>query len=192
MDLSNDWLRKDGAVTGVYYGYTSDLAATDNDRTWAVYKITTNGSVESKKWSDNIKLAYIGKWSERAAMFNAPVGTPTITYTTNSNSFGVVNINLAWSYLTGVNTYKLYISDQNGITYNSLNLPFSNANQGEVVTSIVNGERYTFSGKADMTYTIKVTGINAVGTTSSTIEVSTYPTTTTTTTTTTSTTTTAP
>jgi hypothetical protein len=177
MDLSNDWLRRDVGTNSVYYGYSTSVASGDTDRNWAILKISTVGTVDSVSWNDNYRLEYIAKWSERVSNFTTPSGSLGITYSTANDAFSNVSINTSWNFLSGVNTYKVIVTDQNGVLYGSVkrpeNQPFSNGYGAERITEKVLTNSFGFVGVTGMTYSINITGINSVGTTSSSITVTT-------------------
>jgi len=174
MDLSNEWLRRDVGTVSVYYGYSRDVASSDTDRSWSILKISTVGTVDSVSWSDNSKLEYIGVWSDRVDNFITPSGSLGITYSTTEGSFNSVTINSSWTYLTGVNTYKISIVDQNGVLYNSMGTPFLNNYATERITNIIKGDnRFIFNGTVGMTYSLTVTGVNPIGTSASTVTITT-------------------
>jgi hypothetical protein len=176
MDLSNEWLRRDVGTVSVYYGYSRNVASTDSDRSWSILKISTVGTVDSVSWNDNSKLEYIGVWNDRVANFTTPTGSLGITYSKTVGSFNTVSINSSWSYLTGVNTYKISVTDQNGVLYNSMGSPFLNnyATESERITTIVKGDnRFVFNGTSGMTYSFTLTGVNPVGSSASTVTITT-------------------
>jgi hypothetical protein len=177
MDLSNDWLRRDVGTNSVYYGYSTSLTSGDADKNWAILKISTVGTVDSVSWNDNYKFEYIAKWSERVQNFTTPSGSLGITYSTVNDTFSNVSINTSWSFLSGVNTYKVIVTDQNGVLYGSIkrpaNIPFLNGYGGERITEKVFTNSYMFVGTTGMTYSINITGVNSVGTTSSSVIVTT-------------------
>ena len=172
MDLSNEWLRRDVGTVSVYYGYARNVASTDSDRSWSILKISTVGTVDSVSWNDNSKLEYIGVWNDRVANFTTPSGSLGITYSTVKGSFNSVTINSSWSYLTGVNTYKISITDQNGVLYSSMGSPFLNNYVTERITTIVKGDnRFVFNGESGMTYSFTLTGVNTIGSSASTVTI---------------------
>jgi len=174
IDLGNNWLRRDSGTSGVvFYGYSDNLAAQNGDRCWSILKIETIDSVDSVYWSDNQTLSYNAIWDDRAENFVTPSETISITYSVKTDTFNNAIIDTSWDYLTGVNTYKVYVVDQKGVLYNSLSNPFNNIYASERLTAKINDNRYTFNGKAGMTYSITIEGINQIGTTSSTIDVTT-------------------
>ena len=179
MDLSNEWLRRDVGTVSVYYGYSRDVASSDTDRSWSILKISTVGTVDSVSWNDNSKLEYIGVWNDRVANFSTPSGSLGITYSVTEGSFNAAlssgaTIISSWTYLTGVNTYKISITDQNGVLYNSLGAPFSNNYVTERITDTIKGDnKFIFNGSAGMTYSFTVTGVNPIGTSASTVTITT-------------------
>lgn len=179
MDLSNNWLRKDTIGTSsIYYGYSINVGTGDTDRSWSIRKINTVGTVDSVYWSDNKDFSYNAKWSERVANFTTPSGSLGITYSKTTDTFSNVAINTSWTILAGVNTYKVIVTDQNGILYGSFksprNQPFLNNYGGERITDLLVGNNsYSFVGELSMTYSLTITGVNQVGTTSSTITIKT-------------------
>jgi hypothetical protein len=179
IDLSNNWLRRDIGTTGsVFYGYNNNVGASDSDRSWSIMKLETLSSVDSVYWNDNEVMSSNAKWSERVDNFLTPSGNLGITYSTTTDSFRNVSINTSWNILSGVNVYKIIVTDQKGILYGSHkrpeNIPFLNPYGGERITERLVGENsYNFVGTIGMTYSLTITGVNNVGTTSSTIIVTT-------------------
>ena len=176
MDLSNDWLRRDVGTSSVYYGYAINVGSNDTDRVWSILKIETVGTMDTVYWNDNEKFTSSAKWSERVENFISPSGSLGITYSTNTDSFSNVSINTSWNILSGVNTYKVTITDQNGVLYGSFkaprNFPFVNNYGGERITERLIGDNsYNFVGELGMTYSLTITGINTKGTTASTITI---------------------
>ena len=176
IDLSNNWLRRDVGTNSVYYGYSTNLASDDTDRSWSILKVTTVGTVDSVSWTDNEMLSYNSKWSERVANFVAPSGVLGITYSKTNDTFSNVEIKTSWTILSGVNTYKVSVTDQNGVLYGGLknpkNQPFLNNYGAERITDkLVGVNRYNFIGTTGMTYSLTITGVNQIGTTASTITI---------------------
>ena len=179
MDFNSAWLRKDTIGTAsVYYGYAVNVASSDTDRVWSIRKITTAGTVDSVTWSDNESMVYNAKWSERVANFTAPAGSLGVTYSKTTDTFSNVEINTSWTILSGVNTYKVVVTDQNGILYGPFKGPrnqvFLNNYGGERITDkVIANNNYKFVGTIGMTYSITITGVNTIGTTASTVIVTT-------------------
>ena len=182
MDFNSAWLRKDTVGTAsVYYGYAVSVASADSDRVWSIRKISTTSNssvIDSVTWSDNEILSYNGKWSERVANFTAPSGSLGVTFSKATDTFSNVTINTSWTILSGVNTYKVTVIDQNGVLYGPVKTPinqvFLNNYGGERITDKLIGiNSYPFIGTTGMTYSITVTGVNTIGTTASTVTVTT-------------------
>lgn len=172
VDLNSDWLRKDNATPSVYYGYSQNAGASDTDSVWAIRKVVS-GSSDSVLWNDNRILAYSARWDERVACFATPSGSLGFTYsvTPKSNTFAITYsfINTSWTDLSGTNIYRLKITDQNGITYNSLYEPFVNPYIiNQLTTEITGTTSYLFKGVPAMTYSVTLTAVNGAGSISTT------------------------
>jgi hypothetical protein len=178
IDLSNNWLRRDVGTSSVYYGYAVNVASGDTDRSWSILKLTTVGTVDSVSWADNEMLSYNSKWSERLANFVAPTGALGITYSKTTDTFSNVAINASWTILSGVNIYKVSVTDQNGVLYGAVKTPrnqvfLNNYGAERITDKLVGVNGYNFIGTTGMTYSITITGVNTIGTTSSTVTITT-------------------
>jgi len=179
MDFNSAWLRKDTIGTAsVYYGYAVNVASSDTDRVWSIRKITTTGTVDSVSWNDNESMVYNAKWSERVANFSAPAGSLGITYSKTTDLFSNVTIDTNWTILSGVNTYKVVVTDQNGILYGPFKGPrnqqfINNYGVERITEKVIANNNYKFVGTIGMTYSITITGVNTIGTTSSTVTITT-------------------
>ena len=182
MDLVNGWLRRDTVGTAsVYYGYAINVGTADTDRAWAIRKVTTTSNssvIDSVSWTDNDMTLFNAKWSERVANFSTPSGSLGITYSTTTDTFSNVSINASWTILSGVNTYKVTITDQSGVLYGPVKIPrnqvFLNNYGGERITEkLIATNAYNFIGATGMTYSLTITGVNTIGTTSSTVTIKT-------------------
>ena len=179
MDFNSAWLRRDTIGTAsVYYGYAVNVASSDTDRVWSIRKITTTGTIDSVSWSDNESMAYNAKWSERVANFSAPTGSLGVTYSKTTDSFSNVTIDTNWTILSGVNTYKVVVTDQNGILYGPFRGPrnqqfLNNYGAERITDKVIANNNYKFVGTIGMTYSITITGVNTIGTTASTVIVTT-------------------
>lgn len=176
IDLSNNWLRRDVGTSSVYYGYAVNVASVDTDRCWSILKLTTVGTVDSVSWTDNEMLSYNSKWSERVTNFSTPTGSLGVTYSKSTDTFSNVTIDTNWAILSGVNTYKVIVIDQNGILYGPFKGPrnqefLNNYGAERITDKVIGNNNYKFVGTIGMTYSITITGVNTVGTTSSTITI---------------------
>lgn len=82
-----------------------------------------------------------------------------------------MGLSTSWDIIKGINKYDITVTDQNGITYNYLGNEFNNTYATSKITNSQNTTNYIFNGISGMTYSITVTGINAAGSTSSTVNV---------------------
>lgn len=179
MDLSNDWLRRDVVGTSsVYYGYAINVASNDSDRVWSILKIETIGTVDTVYWNDNERMSSTAKWTERVNNFSTPSGSLGITYSKTTDTFSNVSISSSWTILSGVNTYKVTITDQNGVLYGPVKTPknqifLNNYGAERITDKLIGLNSYNFIGSTGMTYSLTITGVNTIGTTSSTVIITT-------------------
>lgn len=176
LNLDTDWIKYEYVGTTAYYGYTLP-GTSETTSSWAIRQVVGTGSSMSVSWNDNQSLIYSAKWSERVNCFATPSGSLGVTWsvTTVTDSFQIPTsiVNLSWTDLSGVNNYTVKISDQNGVVYNYLNQPFNNTYITTPLTSQQSVTTYQFKGVSSMTYSIIVSGTNALGSTSSTVTVTT-------------------
>jgi hypothetical protein len=177
IDLANDWLRKDIATPSVYYGYALNAVAQDTDSVWAIRKVTTSGATDTVTWNDNIQFKFNAKWSERVACFATPSGSLGITWSvsTGQNSFSVTysDIRASWTDLSGANLYRILLTDHLGRTYNYTGDSNRNPYLLTQLTSEQEGTSYFFRGTTNMTYSLTVTAVNALGISASTVTITT-------------------
>ncbi len=170
-------VKKDNATASstIYYGYSTNLSSLVSDNTWAIRKVTTSGTVDTVTWNDNTISNYTAIWDDRIETFTAPTSSISITWSVSNttNSFNITKsiINTSWDAIKGINKYDITVTDQNGITYNYLGNEFNNTYATSKVTNSQNTTNYIFNGIPSMTYSITITGINAAGSTSSTVNV---------------------
>jgi hypothetical protein len=173
LELNDNWLRKDTKLDATYYGYSSNVASKDVDKTWSIRKVSITDTVESVLWSDNRIFNYIARWVDRTDNFvqpNQSLGLTSSTYFDQNQAI----ITSTWNQLTGVNIYKIAITDQNNDLYSIHSSIVQNGYDREPITSrFENNYFYEFRGKTEMTYYIKVIAENTAGSTSSTITVET-------------------
>lgn len=175
IDLANDWLRKDIATPSVYYGYTQNTGAQDTDSVWAIRKVTSSGGTDTVTWNDNLQFKFNAKWSERVACFATPSGSLGVTWsvTTVQNSFSMTysNIRASWNDLSGANLYRILLTDHLGQTYNYLGQTNRNPYLLTQLTNEQEGTSYSFRGITNMTYSLTVTAVNALGISASTVTI---------------------
>lgn len=69
VNLEQDFIKFETNGELAYYGYTNNLGASDDDSVWSIRLMTGTGSTFDIKWSNNDKLNYISKWSEKEDYF---------------------------------------------------------------------------------------------------------------------------
>ena len=177
--LSLNWLRRDISPPNVYYGYSNNLTAADSDSTWSIKKVTTSGSVETVTWT-NGQSSYISTWSNRVESFSLPSGSLGVTWsvlnTPDSFTPDRKTLSISWNLLTGVDNYKVIISESGKIFNNEGYQIFNNPNfNNSVITKeVINGNSYNYlSGQPGLTYSVTISGSNVMGVTSSTVNITT-------------------
>jgi hypothetical protein len=69
INLEQDFIKFETNGNLAYYGYTRNLNASDSDNNWSIRLLTGTGSTFDVKWSNNDKLNFISKWSEKEDYF---------------------------------------------------------------------------------------------------------------------------
>lgn len=172
---SLNWLRRDISPPNVYYGYSNDINSIDSNSTWLIKKITTSGSVESVTWSNGSLMSYLSTWDNRVESFQQPTGSLGVTYSVD-NYNNVAVLNLSWSQLIGVDRYQVVVSES-GKIYSDLGNEIynnNNYNASQITKEVENSNKYSYT-KASIgrTYIVTVTGVNAAGSTASTVTITT-------------------
>jgi hypothetical protein len=162
-----NWIRRDINPPVTYYGYSYDMNAADTDNTWSIKKVTVSGTVETVKWT-NGNFDRVSKWSERVASFAVPSGSLGLTCSKENPVGDNYSLNISWNQLTGVDNYRVVVSE-NGVIYSDLGTQiYNNANQ---VTSIItNGASYIYKyAYTGHTYTVTLSAVNVAGTSASSV-----------------------
>jgi hypothetical protein len=90
INLEKDFIRYEKIGDSEYYGYTNNLLGGDSDNIWSIRRLSGTGSTFSNSWSNDDRLNYISKWSERVDYFSPPGGEEDfgLTYSiSNSGSY---------------------------------------------------------------------------------------------------------
>jgi len=177
--LSLNWLRRDISPPNVYYGYSNNLTAADSDRTWSIKKVTTSGSVETVTWT-NGQPSYVSTWDNRIESFSAPSGSLGVTWSVlnTPDSFSSIRrtLSISWNLLTGVDIYKIIVTES-GKIYNEDGYQIynnQNFNNSVITKEVINGNVYNYlHGQPGLTYSVTITGSNVIGVTSSTVNITT-------------------
>ena len=172
---SLNWLRRDISPPNVYYGYSTNINSTDSDSVWLIKKIATSGSVESVSWSNGSLMSYLSTWDNRVESFQQPTGSLGVTYSVN-NYNNVAVLNLSWTQLVGVDRYQVVVSES-GKIYSDLGSEIynnPNFNTIQITKEVKNDNKYSYiKASPGLTYSVTVTGVNVIGTTSSTVTITT-------------------
>jgi hypothetical protein len=172
---SINWLRRDINPPTTYYGYNSNMNASDSDDNWSIKKVTVSGTVETVKWS-NGSYVYNSIWSNRVRSFQTPSGSLGVTCSTNAYNVNNIALDISWNILTGVDKYRVIVSESGNVYSDGGYVVYNNSNfNNSVLTSeLSNNNRYVYDqGLYGKTYSITIIGVNVIGTTSSTITVTT-------------------
>jgi hypothetical protein len=172
---ATNWLRRDINPPTTYYGYNSNMNASDSDANWAIKKITVSGTVETVKWT-NGSYGHNSIWNNRVESFQTPTGSLGVTCSTLAYSSNNVALNISWSVLDGVDKYQVIVSESGNVYSDGGYIINSNNNFNNGVSTIWlnNTSSYVYNqGLYGKTYSITINGVNVIGTTSSTITVTT-------------------
>lgn len=166
-NLETDFIKYETDGTTAYYGYAKPGTATAS-KEWSIRQVVGTGPSLDVTWNLNSKFSYTTKWSDKQDHFTYDASASvaaTWSQVDSTNSFGVTrtSISLDWTDVPGIDIYKLKISDQNGVIYNSVHEPAVNPYSIEKITQITKFTSYKFVGVPSMTYSIDFTLVNAVG-----------------------------
>ena len=179
MDLTN-YLRKDYATPSTYYGYSSDSNAASTDFNWSIRKVTTSGNVETVTWTNGDPGKPFAKWNDRVNSFATPTGSLGLTCSKGTQIDNSVPLNITWNQLSGVNRYQVVVS-KNSIVYSDLGSQiYYNPNTNQITKEIVNDGIYIYNFAESTNglspsniYSITVTAVNVIGSSSSTVTITT-------------------
>jgi hypothetical protein len=164
---ATNWLRRDINPPSTYYGYSHDMNATDTDNTWSIKKVTVSGTVETVKWT-NGGYNTISKWSERVDSFATPTGSLGLTCSVN-----IPSLRISWNQLSGVDKYQLSVVESNKLLSETGNQIYNNGS-AQFTKELINTGSYTFNAASSgLIYSITVTAVNVIGSSASTITVTT-------------------
>ena len=169
LDLTNGWHRKDSSsASNIYYGYSTNPGSGDTDFTYSIRRVNTTAGVESSRWS-NDGMLFISSWSGRTYSYAAPLTSLSLTWSTSSSPTN--RVSLGWSAINGVNIYTVAIRDVDGkligINGGEFVAPFTKT----YTVNLINQYSYSQELINDGTYSLTVSGLNLVGSTSSTITI---------------------
>ena len=154
----DNYLRKNVSGNNTYYGYSSVNNPSNGDPVWSI-KLVSGTSSETITWSNGNSNLGISIWDNRTSYF-ATQSSLNLTYSVSNNS-----ITLLWDDLSGVDIYKISISNGNRILNDNNIEVYRNPNfDNDPSTNVYHGTsstwRYSLSG---VTYSATVTSYNVIG-----------------------------
>jgi hypothetical protein len=169
VNLEQDFIKFETNGELAYYGYTNNLDALDDDNVWSIRLLSGTGSTFYSQWSNNSKLNYISKWSEKEDyfLFNES-DTFNISHTTSDSSFeGFYILDVEWNDLPGYDIYNIYIKNNNGKLVNKNNIEIHNI-WADVASEIIiskgtNTLSYRFYAPVGLTYSFTLEASNIGG-----------------------------
>jgi hypothetical protein len=168
INLEQDFIKFETNGQLAYYGYTNNLSASDSDNVWSIRLMTGTGSQFDVQWSNNTKLSFISKWSEKEDYFqfdgSASFGLTWSGSPVNDNFY---KLDVEWDDLGGYDIYNVSILNDRNKLVNSNNIEIYNK-WSEISTDTIlsNGEDklyYTFYAPLGLTYSFKLESLNVGG-----------------------------
>jgi hypothetical protein len=168
INLEQDFIKFETNGQLAYYGYTNNLSASDSDNVWSIRLMTGTGSQFDVQWSNNTKLNFISKWSEKEDYFqfdgSASFG---LTWSTSPSSEYKYMLNVEWNDLPGYDIYKVSIFNDGGNLVNKNDIQIYNV-WADISTDTIlsNGASklyYTFYAPFGLTYSFKLESSNIAG-----------------------------
>jgi hypothetical protein len=168
INLEQDFIKFETDGQLAYYGYTNNIGASDSDNVWSIRLMTGTSSQFDIQWSNNTKLNFISKWSEKEDYFqfdgSASFG---LTWSTTNSSEYKYALNVEWDDLEGYDIYNISIFNDGGNLVNKNNIQIYNV-WSDISTDVVlsNGGsklNYTFYTPFGLTYSFKLESSNVAG-----------------------------
>ena len=168
INLEQDFIKFETNGELAYYGYTRNLNASDSDNNWSIRLMTGTGSTFDVQWSNNDKLNFISKWSEKEDYFqfdgSASFGL-TWSFSSSNEKFSILDVE--WNDLAGYDIYNVSILNERGRLVNKNNIEIYNK-WSEISTETILGMgtdklRFKFYKPIDLTYTFKIESSNIGG-----------------------------
>jgi len=170
INLEQDFIKFETNGELAYYGYTNMLDSSDEDNVWSIRLMTGTGSTFDVKWSNNKKLNFISKWSEKESYFQFNESdtfglTWSYTPTTQDNLY---LLNVEWNDLPGYDIYEVSILNDNNKLVNKNNIEIYNI-WSEIKTDSIKSNSstqlsYGFYAPVGLTYSFTLESKNPLGT----------------------------
>jgi hypothetical protein len=178
INLEQDFIKFETNGELAYYGYTNMLDASDEDNVWSIRLMTGTGSTFDIKWSNNQKLNFISKWSEKESYFQFNESDTfglTWSYTPTSQD-NLYFLDVQWNDLLGYDVYDISILNSDNKLVNKNNVEiyniWSDIKSDRVVSNGNSTLRYRFAAPVGLTYSFTLESKNAFGTLLETFEFS--------------------
>jgi len=168
INLEQDFIKFETNGELAYYGYTNNLGASDSDNAWSIRLMTGTGSQFDVQWSNNTKLNFISKWSEKEDYFqfdgSASFGLTWSGSAVNDNFY---ILDVEWNDLPGYDIYSVSILNDNNKLVNMNNIEIYNKwSKISTETILSNGSnklRFRFYSPVGLTYSFKLESKNIGG-----------------------------
>lgn len=166
INLEQDFIKFETDGTLAYYGYKRNLSAKDNDNAWSIRLMTGTGSSFDVKWSNNSRLNYISKQSDKTSYFAPGSASFGLTWSVvNINDNFNYLLNVEWNDVPGYDIYNIYIRNNRGSVvsksgYEIVNVYSPNSVQTDTLFS--NGTdklKFQFKAPIGLTYSFNL-GVN--------------------------------
>lgn len=169
INLEQDFIKFETSGELAYYGYTNNLSSGEDDNVWSIRLMTGTGSAFDVQWSNNTKLSYTSKWSEKEDYFQFDgSASNSLTYSITSTDYpNISNLLVSWSELPGVDYYKVTIKNDRGNVVNKNNIEIFNSNAQVYTELLVSGKdnmSFRYTGPTGLTYSFILEAFNGIGT----------------------------
>lgn len=176
LDLANGYSRKDGSsASNIYYAYSLNPNATDDDKEFSIRKVSLVGGVETVTWTNGSPTFFASDWTNRSSSFATPSGSLGITYSQNVIASGTtVNhryVEFSWSLLPGADQYEVTSMSSQGILQKDGTRLLGQYVDRSYSENLINLTNYVQSYLNPGTYTFTVTTKNVAGYISSTVTI---------------------
>jgi hypothetical protein len=169
VNIEQDFIKFETSGELAYYGYTNNLSAGEGDNVWSIRLMTGTGSTFDVQWSNNEKLSYTSKWSEKEDYFTfSATASVGLTYSVTSTSYSNINnLNVSWNEIPGVDYYKVTIKNNRNVAVNKNNIEIFNSNAEVYTELLVSGKdnmSFKYTGPTGLTYSFILEAFNGIGT----------------------------
>lgn len=169
VNLEQDFIKFETFGATAYYGYTNNLSAGEGDNDWSIRLMIGTGSTFDVQWSNNEKLSYTSKWSEKEDYFQFDGSASTsLTYSISPTTYpNTNNLFVSWTEIPGVDYYKVTIKNNRNVAVNKNNIEIFNSNAEVYTDLLVSGKdnmSFKYTGPTGLTYSFILEAFNGIGT----------------------------